>query len=571
MTLEAKGKWEIKSRVEQDTSFEEILKLILKNREIENIKEFLHPELKNIPSFDKLHDSLTAAKKIVDAVKAKKRIVIYGDYDVDGIVGTSILWSFLYFELLEELKIDKDEIKIIPYIPDRVEEGYGLSNKSLDKLVEEGVDLIVTVDCGVRDKELIKQYEGVDFVVTDHHLPPDDILDDLSHTLVHQLYPGHEYPSTTVCGALLSYLLVLAIKDIVGLDSSIESNKENLALVALATVTDIMPLKGVNRVLVKYGLEAFKETENIGIRKLAEVSGLNLRDINTYHLGFALGPRLNASGRMDLGMHALKLLCTKDEKLAIHLAEKLNSLNLERQNLTQQVLEEAKENLEKGKLIIVMGDDWHEGIIGLVASKLQEEYYRPVMVFTRNGDEIKGSARSINGLNITELIEKFSKYLEKFGGHAQAAGLTLKAENFSDFKKDILQYCDENLEDELFESKLEVDVALSTDFLNMDFAQELSKLEPFGYGNKKPLFMLEGVVVVNKRVLGKEQNHMKIEIKGNSTEVDEAILFNCKDDIDRINEEDVLDLVGCIGINSWNGLTKVQFEVKRWRYCNNGF
>jgi single-stranded-DNA-specific exonuclease len=571
MTLEAKGEWDIKSRVGNETSFEEILKIILKNREVKNIEEFLNPELTNIPSINKLYDSLGAAKKIVDAVKAKKRIVIYGDYDVDGIVGTSILWSFLYFNLLEELKIEKNEIKIVPYIPDRVEEGYGLSVQSLDKLVSEGVDLIVTVDCGVRDKELIKKYEDIDFVITDHHLPPDDILDDLSYTLVHQLYPGKEYPFPAVCGAFISYLLVLAIKDFVGLESSIDSNKENLALVALATVTDIMPLKDVNRVLVKYGLEALKETENTGIKKLAEVSKLNIQDINTYHLGFVLGPRLNASGRMDLGMYALKLLCTKDESQATQLAKKLNALNLERQNLTQQMLEEAKENIKKDKLIIVMGDDWHEGIIGLVASKLQEEYYRPVMVFTRSGDEIKGSARSINGLNITELIERFSKYLEKFGGHAQAAGLSLKYENFSDFKKDILQYCDENLEDELFESKLEVDVALSTDFLNMDFAQELSKLEPFGYGNRKPLFMLEGVVVVSKKILGNEQNHMKIEIKGNSVGVDEAILFNCKDDVDRINEEDVLDLVGCIGVNSWNGLTKAQFEVKKWRYCKNGF
>jgi single-stranded-DNA-specific exonuclease len=290
------NKWVVKNKMDGEFSFEKILKIILENRDIEDVEAFLNPDISQIPSFKKLHDSSSAAKKILQAMKKKKRIVIYGDYDVDGISGTALLWSFLYFELSEFLKLDKSDLNILPYIPDRVDEGYGLSIKSLEKLVAQGVDLIVTVDCGVRDKELIKKYKDIDFIVTDHHLPPEDILDDLDYTLVHQLFPKQEYPFTSVCGAFVVFLLILAIKDSVGMDSSFEKNKQYLDLVALPTVTDIMPLKDINRIVVKYGLEVLKSDSRIGLKSLAEKAQIELKDISTYHLGYILGPRLNASG-----------------------------------------------------------------------------------------------------------------------------------------------------------------------------------------------------------------------------------------------------------------------------------
>ena len=567
-------KWVVKNKIEGEFDIEKLLKVILQNRNIKKVKDFLNPDISKIPSFKELHDSKTAAEKIVKAVKENKKIVVYGDYDVDGISGACLLWSFLYFELSEFLKIDKKELNILPYIPDRVDEGYGLSVQSLDKLAKDGVDLVITVDCGVRDGELIKKYKKehkIDFIVTDHHLPPDDVLDNLGHTLVHQMYPGKEYPFMSVCGAFVAFLLVLAVRDSVGMESSFEKNKEYLDIVALPTVTDIMPLHGVNRIVVKHGLETIREGKRLGISKLAQRAKIDLESISTYHLGYLLGPRLNASGRIGSAMDGLKLLATKSTSQAEELSSKLDSLNFERQRLTTETLKQAREKvMDEGlnSLIFVSGEEWNEGIIGLVAGKLQEEYHRPVIVVSESGGEIKGSARSVNGLNITEVIETFAEFLIKFGGHAQAAGFSIKEGKLEQFRENIVNYVEENLSKELLDKTIEIDTVLDTEYLNMELAEKLLELEPFGYGNKRPVFLLEKVVVVSKRVLGKDQNHMKLEIKGEGSGVDEAIMFNCLDDIERIKEDDVIDLVGCVGINEWNGLAKVQFEVKDWRACN---
>ncbi len=567
-------KWFVKNKIEGEFEIEKLLKIILQNRNIENIKDFLHPDISKIPSFKKLHDSKTAARKIVKAVKEKKKIIVYGDYDVDGIAGSCLLWSFLYFELSEFLKIDKKELNILPYIPDRVDEGYGLSTQSLDKLVEDDLNLVITVDCGVRDGELIKKYrEGhdIDFIVTDHHLPPDDILENLEHTLVHQMYPGKEYPFMSVCGAFVAFLLVLAIKEYVGMNSSFEENKKYLDLVALPTVTDIMPLHGVNRIIVKHGLEIIQKGERLGLSKLAQKAKIDLENISTYHLGYLIGPRLNASGRIGSAMDGLKLLATKNPSQADELANKLDGLNFERQRLTSEILNEAREKILSEKLktlIFVTGKNWNEGVIGLVAGKLQEEFHRPVIIVTENENEVKGSARSINGLNITEVIENFSEFLIKFGGHAQAAGFSVKKGKLKKFRENIINYIQENISEELLEKTIEIDCVLNTKYLDMELAEKLLELEPFGYGNRRPVFLLEEVVVVSKRILGKGQNHMKLEIKGEGSEIKEVIMFDCLEDIEKIEIDNVLDLVGHVGINEWNGLTKVQFELKDWRPCN---
>ncbi len=569
MNNDLEKNWLVKNKIKGKFSFEKLLKILLENRGISDVEDFLHPEINKIPSFKKLHDSLGAAKKIVDALKQNKKIVVYGDYDVDGISGTCLLWSFLYFELSEFLKIEKKDLKILSYIPDRVDEGYGLSTQSLDKLLEDDVELIITVDCGVRDKELIQKYD-IDFIITDHHLPPDDILENLDYLLVHQLYPGKEYPFASLCGAFVVFLLILAIRDEVGMESSFEENKKYLDLVALATVTDIMPLNGVNRIVAKHGLEILSKGGNLGLQKLAQRAQIDVTSFSTYHLGYVLGPRLNASGRIDSAMHGLKLLATQDSAQAEEIANRLDGLNFERQRLTKEILDDAREKILSKpleSLIFVSGQGWNEGVIGLVASRLQEEFHHPVIIVTENNGEIKGSARSINGLNITETIEKFSEHLVKFGGHSQAAGFSVKEGMLEKFETEIVDFVNKNLEKELLKKVLEIDTVLDSQYLNIELAENISKLEPFGYGNKRPVFLLENVVVVSKKILGKDQNHMKLEIKGNSTDVDEAIMFNCVEDIEKIHEDDVLDIVGHVGINEWNNIVKVQFEIKDWRAC----
>ena len=385
------------------------------------------------------------------------------------------------------------------------------------------------------------------------------------------MYPGKEYPFQSVCGAFVAFLLLLAIKQNVGMESSFEKNKQYLDLVALPTVTDVMPLHGVNRIVVKHGLEILKEGKRLGITKLVQRANVELENISTYHLGYILGPRLNASGRIGSAMDGLKLLATKDSTQAEELASKLDGLNFERQRLTSETLKEAKEKIlseDLKSLIFVSGENWNEGIIGLVAGKLQEEFHRPVIVASESEGEVKGSARSILGLNITEVIENFSEFLIKFGGHSQAAGFSVKEGKLEEFKKNIVEYVEDHLEKELLDKIIEIDSVLDTRYLNIELAEELSKLEPFGYGNKRPVFLLEKVVVVNKRILGKEQNHMKLEVKGEGSRVEEVIMFNCLEDIEKIEIDDVLDIVGCVGINEWKGLVKVQFELKDWRACN---
>lgn len=571
--MNSKAEWVVKNKIKGEFTLEKFFEAVLENRGIEDVEDFLNPEISKVPNFKELYDCKSAAHKIVEAVKKKKKVVVYGDYDVDGICGCCLVWSFLYFELPEILGLKKEDLNILPYIPDRVDEGYGLSKESLDNLVEKGVELIVTVDCGVRDKELINEYSekfGIEFVITDHHLPPDDLLDNLNYILVHQLYPKKEYPYHNVCGAFVAYLLVLAMKDYVGVESSVQENTQYLDLVALPTVTDIMPLHGVNRIVVKHGLETIRQGERLGLKKLAQASKIELDDISTYHLGFLLGPRLNAAGRIGSAMDGLKLLATNNESTAEQLALKLDGLNYERQQLTAKILQEAREKVGEEKLIFVSGQDWNEGIIGLVASKLQEEFYRPVIVVSITEEGIKGSARSINGLNITEAIEKFGKFLVKFGGHSQAAGFSVKEGELENFENEITKHLEEEIDKELLKRVIDIDLSLDAKNLNMELAESLSRLEPFGYGNKKPVFLLEGMVVVSKRILGKEQNHMKLEVKGDGGRVEEAIMFNCPDDIEKIQVDDVIDLVGNIGINEWNGLTKVQLEVKDWRACNEG-
>lgn len=563
MTYEARSKWDVKEILSGDVSVDAFLKKLLEVRGYiadEDIKSFLSPELSNIPPYTNLFDSKSAAKKILEAIEEKKKIFVYGDYDVDGIVSTCILWTFLYRELGAD---------VLPYIPDRVQEGYGLSRTSLDNLVFKEAQMIITVDCGVRDKELIKEYSekyGIEFIITDHHLPPDEILDGLTYTLVHPLYPGHEYPYPNVCGAYVAFLLVQAIKAVKGFDYILNEATPFLELVALASVTDIMPLVGVNRSIVKYGLQQLRQSKNIGLKQLANFAKLDLAGVSAYHLGYILGPRLNASGRIDSAMSGLKLLATSNMDTAVSLASKLNELNMKRQDITKEILEYARKSVDASKkLIFIAGEGWPEGIIGLVAGKLQEEFFKPVIVLTTNGDEIRGSARSVTGFNITDAIASSSEYLEKYGGHSQAAGLTVKKGELENFKNSVMKYVEENLDSELLKRSLDIDLQISTSWLTMDIVRSLEALEPYGYGNKKPVFLLSDVVVVSKRVLGKDMNHMKLEIQGDYAGVDEAILFNCAEDIEKIKVDDRLDLVGSLGVNEWNNLSKVQFEIKEWR------
>jgi single-stranded-DNA-specific exonuclease len=565
MSLESKSNWVIPEKVSVDT----LLEYILNRRDIENSEEFLNPQLENIPNFESLYDSISAAKKILEFAKEGKKIIIHGDFDADGISSVSILWEFLYNELSKYIN---KSIDVIPYIPSRVDQGYGLTKSSLNDLLELKADLVISVDCGVRDKELIREFrkeEGLEFVITDHHQPPEDILEDLDYTLVHPMYPKHEYPMQSVCGAYVTFLLVQAIRKESGMESNITPETPGLDLVALATVTDLMPLLSFNRTVVKYGLEQMRNKSRLGLVQLCNIASIDIPTLDSYHLGFVLGPRINAAGRIGSPLDAVKLLVSDKESVCKHIAEDLNETNFQRQYLTQNTLEQAEELVkEDSKLIFVVGKGWHEGIVGLVAGKLNEKYNRPVLVATESEEGIRGSARSITGFDITKTLSSCRKHLERFGGHEQAAGFSLKEENLKAFTKCIEKIAQEKITQEMLIKNINVDLLLSTEDIDYELINKLERLKPFGYKNSKPLIALTNLVVIKKQIMGKLGNHMKLVCKGEGIDLITLVLFGCDQDTETIQIDQVIDVIGGISLNTWNGNEQIQFQVKEWRYSN---
>lgn len=563
MSLESKRRWILPNRIEGD-----ILDAILKQRGIEDIDLFFSADPSMIPDSSLLYDSASGARKIIEAVKNEQKIVIHGDYDADGICASAILWEFLYRELSEYMG---KKIDVVPYIPSRMEQGYGLTESSLDDVVSLGADLLISVDCGVRDYEIIHKYmeKGLSFVITDHHQPPSDMPSELEYPLVHQMYPKNEYPFAQICGATVAFLLIQQIKKEVGIECRITEDTKGLDLVALATVTDMMPLQNVNRVFVKLGLNQMRKGQRVGLKSLLLRAGIDPKLVNSYHLGYVIGPRINASGRIGSPIEAVKLLVSRDEKFCNEISNNLEILNGERQKMTEDMLNEADlqvKNFASEKLLFVIGENWHEGVIGLVAGKLLERYHKPILVATESEGIVKGSARSISGFNITKSFEKFSNYLDRYGGHELAGGFTLGKDQLSDFRDNLLKYANESIAEEQLVSELEIDLLLDSGDIGVGLINNLVKLEPFGYGNTRPLIALRDLVVFKKKIMGKESNHMKLMVKGDGIDLLPLTMFSCYDDIEKISEESVIDVVGYPDINVWNGHECVQFNVREWKF-----
>lgn len=563
MSLKSDSNWILpEERVDDD-----IIEYILKSRGIEK-ESFLNLALKDIPSFENLYDSKSASKLIINAIKKNKKIVIHGDFDADGICSVTILWEFLFKEVS---KILSTKVNVLPYIPSRVDQGYGLTESSINDVLDLGGELLISVDCGVRDRELIDKYreqKGLEFVITDHHQPPKELNTELEYPLVHPAYPGHEYPNKNVCGAYVTFLLIQAIKSELGIDSDINEDTKGLDLVAMATVTDLMPLLDINRVIVKYGIKQIQKGKRLGLNELIKISGLELKDIDSYHLGYILGPRINAAGRIGSPLDAVKLLVSEKESLCKSIANVLNETNFQRQFMTQNGLDEAMAVIgdSDDKLLFVVNDDWHEGIVGLIAGKLNEKYHRPILVGTRKEGVVKGSARSITGFNITNALSLCSKYLDRYGGHELAAGFTVKEGMEKEFSKCIRKIAEKEVTEDMLIRDLKIDLLLGSESINEGLIEQLDILKPFGYGNSKPLIALKDLIVVKKQIMGKLGNHMKLLCKGEGIDLITLVLFNCGVDTEDINVDDRIDVVGGVGINSWNGNEDIQFLVKEWRF-----
>ena len=329
---------------------------------------------------------------------------------------------------------------------------------------------------------------------------------------------------------------------------------------------DVLPLDLDRRQVEEAELA---DRKRLGLNSLILRAGILPKDINSYHLGYVIGPRINAAGRIGSPMEAVKLLVSKDEKKCNEISNELNNINFERQKLTSEIFDIAKEDINlDNKLLFVQGENWHEGIIGLVAGKLQEQFHRPVIVTTNNDGVVKGSARSIKGFNITKTLEKFDKYLERYGGHELAAGFSAKVESVDEFVKKIVDFANKKITEKDLQRDIKIDLLVDTQEIDNELINNLKKLEPFGYGNPKPIICLKDLIVVRKNIMGQEKNHMKLTVKGNGVDLLTLVLFNCNEDTESVNENDSIDVIGYPDLNVWNGNENIQFMVKEWRFSN---
>lgn len=527
---------------------------ILSNRNIlgremqeDDIKKFLNPTRDDFYDPFLLPDMEQAVERIEQAINNKEKILIYGDYDADGITSTTILIKFF-----KELGVEVDK-----YIPNRLEEGYGINNKALEEIKNRGIDLIITVDTGITANDQVKYANelGLDVIITDHHEPSDEIPKAVA--VIDAKRKNNKYPFDQLAGCGIAFKLTQAISIKRKLDPI--NYLKNLDIVSIGTISDLVPLVDENRVIVKLGLMLVKQTKNIGLRKLLLKS--QLKEVDSTSISFGITPRINAAGRLGNQYDALNLFITEDAKEAERLSEILNSYNIERQKIGNKIYEEAISQLkdEEKNCIILGKEDWHHGVIGIVSSKITEKFNKPSILLCFENNIAKGSGRSVPGFDLYKAISSTKEYLLGFGGHTMACGLSLTVENFEKFKKEITKYIDENLDISKLEKEIYIDENLTIDDLDIEKIKELKSLEPFGEENPEPIIMYENVEINGIRTLS-ENRHLKLSLKKNDKIID-AIGFNLGELAEKYKIGDTIDIVGNIEINSFNGKDLIQIRL----------
>ena len=481
--------------------------------EREAAEEFLWPRLSQLHSPDSLPDIEKAVERIRRAVRDKEKIVVYGDYDVDGTTGSAVLLKF--FEQLD--------YKAEFYIPHRVDEGYGLNMNAVKELMGGGMNVMITVDCGSRAIEEIElmQSSGIDVIVTDHHELGDDLPP--AFAVINPKTSRSEYPFDGLCGSAVAFKLAWALSQAFSEQKKVAEAYRSflmmsLSYVAMGTVADIVPLVGENRIITRFGLTALRESPTPGILALKERADIIDRPIKANDIGFKLGPRINAAGRMGHARDALDLLTTDDESRAQELADLLEDQNDDRKQLVKDIHVKAEKQIEELGLaddpIIVIGEkDWHIGVLGIVASRIVDKHYRPCIAVALNGESGKGSARSIKGFNITDAMASCADILKSFGGHEMAAGMSIEVGKFDDFRKRMIDYGRENLTEEILLPEVKIDAEVLLAQLHPNEVNTLKMLEPFGMGNPSPVFAATGLTVAGPpRFLG-DGTHVRFYVR----------------------------------------------------------
>lgn len=508
-----------------------VIARIIRNRDVvgdEQIDVFLNGTLDNLHSPYLMKDTEKAAAILLDKIKGGKPIRVIGDYDIDGICSTYILISGL-----KACGAVTDAA-----IPHRIHDGYGMNEHMVEEAHEAGVDTILTCDNGIAAKEQIAYAKslGMTVLVTDHHEVPYEVREDGTRqeclppadAVIDPKQAGCAYPYDGICGAVVAYKLIEVLFGMVPDDEKREMLKELLAFAAFATVGDVMELTDENRIIVRYGLKQIAKSSNAGMQALLTVNGLRGKPLSAYHIGFVLGPCLNATGRLDTAGRALQMFLTEDKSEAVTIAGELKEMNDSRKNMTLQGTQQAIELIESStlgqdKVLVVYLQDCHESLAGIIAGRVRERYHKPVFVLTDSEDGVKGSGRSIEAYHMYDKMSECKELYTKYGGHKMAAGVSLPAEHVEKFRYYLNEHCGLNEED--FVEKIHIDVPMPMSYVTADFVRQLSVLEPFGNGNPKPVFAQKNIRLIRGRILGKNSNVGKYDVEDDSGTKFEMMYF----------------------------------------------
>lgn len=546
-----------------------VIARLIRNRDIQDMKEirsYLYGTLAEIPSPWKMKDMERAVQILQKKITQKKKIRIIGDYDIDGVTATCIL-----LKGLKRLNANVDT-----YIPDRVKDGYGMHEQLIDKALEDGIDTILTCDNGIAAAAEIEyaKKEGLTVIVTDHHdIPFRDTEDGRiwiipkADAVVNPKQNDCLYPNKNICGAVVAWKLIWALYERLGIDS--DEIWDFLELAAIATVGDVMDLQGENRIIVKEGLKKLSSTSFEGLKALICVNNLEGAEITAYHVGFVIGPCINASGRLDTAARSLELLLADNMEDAMKLADDLYDLNQSRKAMTEQGKEQAiqsieENNLGKDRVLVVYLPDCHESLAGIIAGRIREAYNKPVFVLTKGADGVKGSGRSIEAYSMYEELVKCSDLLTQFGGHPMAAGLSMEEKNVELFRRHLNDNC--TLTEQDLIPKIMIDVPMPISYLSKKLTEQLKVLEPFGKGNSKPLFAQKNLRAVGIRVFGRNRNVAKmLLIDENGIKMDAVYFGEAQEFVDFVQAHDTISVTYYPEINVFQGRENLQVVIKN--YC----
>lgn len=525
-------------------------------------RRFFRPQLSDLHDPFLMNDMQVAVDRLNQALGRKEHIMVYGDYDVDGCTAVALVYKFL----------SQFYSNIDFYIPDRYEEGYGISRKGIDFAAEMGVKLIIVLDCGIKAVEEVAyaREKGIDFIICDHHVPDDELPPAVA--ILNPKRHDNRYPYTHLSGCGVGFKFMQAFAT----SNGIEFNKLSslLDLCAVSIASDIVPIMGENRILACQGLRCLNTNSSIGLRAIVEVCGLSERELSMSDIIFKIGPRINASGRMQNGKEAVELLVEKDYQAALEKAGCINLYNEARKDLDKQMTDEAFKQVEQlpglddRRSVVIYNESWHKGVIGIVASRLTEQYYRPAVVLTRSDGVATGSARSVSGFDVYKAVQSCSDLLENFGGHTYAAGLSMKVENVPEFAERFEAYVQKHIMDTQTEATLAIDAYLDFKDVTFKFYQQLKRFAPFGPQNERPVFCTRRVYDYGtSKVVGRGQEHIKLELVDNkSNNVMNGIAFGQSSQARYIKTKRAFDICYAVEENT-HKRGEVQLQIEDIRPC----